>query len=234
MIATASITSIVDCPSMVRVPTLRRRRFLIASGAMVAIAGCTGSGDDENGDDENGDDDLNGGDDLNGDDNGDDENGDDNGDEADIDAPHPTDDDHGYDVETYEGVDIPIVPIEDALEWHEADLVHFFDARGSEDSHENARIPGSVWSTYPDGDDDDPVDEWESDDPIVVYSNEQSEDSLCTMKGSELIEDGFEYVYVMDEGFGEWRSRDYPMEGLGPDGELEGDDEDELEGDDEA
>jgi|GEM_PF-3805837 len=207
---------------MTRLSRLKRRRFLVVAGLTATIAGCTGSEDengDEDGEDENGDED---GEDENGDEDGEDENG---TDDVDIDAPHPTDDDHGYGVVTDGDADVPVVPLEDALEWHEEELVAFLDARGSEDSHENARIPGSVWSEYPAETDDDPVDDWESDDPIVVYSNDQGEDSLCVLKAAELIGDGYEYVYVMDTGFTEWRDRGYPMDGLGPDGELEGEDD---------
>ncbi|MHC3438827.1 rhodanese-like domain-containing protein [Natrialbaceae archaeon A-gly3] len=204
---------------MERKPNVRRRRVLLAAGGAIALAGCTGSGDDEN-DDNGGDDDP---DDTETGANGDEENGDD-GDETD--TPTPDSDDH----ETHEGVDVPIVPLEDALEWYEAEAAHFVDARGSEDLHENARIPGSVWSPNSAGTDDDSIDDWASDEPIVVYSGELDESSLCVIRATGLIEDGHEYVYVLEDGFGEWRNRNYPMEGLGPDGELEGDEDEEGDG----
>lgn len=230
MISTASITSIGERVVMERKPNVRRRRVLIAAGGAIALAGCTGSGDDENDDgtddgtDDDPDDTETG---ANGDDDPDD--GPDDGDETD--TPTPDSDDHGYDHKTHEGVDVPIVPLADALEWYEGEAAHFIDARGNEDFHENARIPGSVWSPNPDGTDDDPVDDWAGDEPIVVYSGELDESSLCVIRATGLIEDGHEYVYVLEDGFGEWRNRNYPMEGLGPDGELEGvEDKDEEEG----
>lgn len=183
---------------MADLPTLKRRRFLLATGATVAIAGCTSDSDDDDDDDDE-DETQTGA-----------ENGDEDGEESE-DTP-PAGDDHDYDVIPYDDVDVPTVPLEDALEWHEQETAHFVDARESEHSHENARISGSVWSPKPDGTDDDPVDDWTSDEPIVVYSEGPSESSPCVIRASRLIEDGYEYVYVLADGFSEWQSRDYPKD----------------------
>lgn len=63
----------------------------------------------------------------------------------------------GYETDTTEGVEVPLVPVQDSIEWYRDESAAFVDAR-SHTAFEKARIAGAVFSPAPDGQ--------ESDDPV--------------------------------------------------------------------
>jgi len=122
------------------------------------------------------------------------------------------------DTVTENGVDVPLLPVEDAYVWWAYRRARFADARGP-DQYENAHIDGAVLSPAPEDmrDADDPVRKWGTRDRIVCYCG--CPHHLSSIRASQLINDGYEDVYVIDEGFFEWSDRDYPT--TGGDGGLE-------------
>lgn len=117
---------------------------------------------------------------------------------------------------TQDGIEVPLVSIDDAYEWYREDTAVFVDARG-EGQYENTRIAGALWSPAPDGREDDPVADRARDARIVTYCG--CPHHLSSMRAASLLEDGYETVYALDEGIVEWVNRDYPLEGADVDDE---------------
>ena len=111
---------------------------------------------------------------------------------------------------TVEGVEVPLAPVEVTRQWHEAGTARFADARG-ETSYEQSHVEGAVWSPAPDGRPADPVADWPTDARIVCYCG--CPHHLSSMRAAALIGNGYENVYVIDEGFWEWMDRGYPVAG---------------------
>jgi len=124
------------------------------------------------------------------------------------------------DLETVEegGVEVPLLPVEDSHVWWAYRRARFADARGA-DQYENSHVVGAVSSPAPERlrGDDDPVKQWGKQDRIVCYCG--CPHHLSSVRASQLIEAGYENVYVIDEGFFEWGERGYPV--TGDDGDLE-------------
>ncbi|PSQ15250.1 rhodanese-like domain-containing protein [Halobacteriales archaeon QS_8_69_26] len=108
------------------------------------------------------------------------------------------------------GVAVPLAPIEVTYYWYRRREARFADARGRE-QYERARIRGAASSPAPDGGDDDPVASWPREDRIVCYCG--CPHHLSALRAATLIADGYERVYVIDEGFWEWHDRRYPVAG---------------------
>lgn len=111
---------------------------------------------------------------------------------------------------TVEGTEVPLAPIDVTYYWFRRRAARFVDARGDY-SYERSHILGAVLSPAPDGGKSDPVDDWPKGDRIVCYCS--CPHHLSSLRAASLIEDGYEEVYVIDEGFREWHDRDYPMAG---------------------
>lgn len=117
----------------------------------------------------------------------------------------------GYETLRTNGVDVPLVPVEDAYEWHGDPDTVFVDAR-SRTQYENARIEGAVLSPAPEGQDDgDPVADLDEDTRIVTYCT--CPHHLATLRGASLIRDGYVHTYAIDEGFFAWQDAGYPIAG---------------------
>lgn len=116
------------------------------------------------------------------------------------------------DTVTENGVAVPLLPVEDAHVWWAYSRARFADARGP-DQYENSHVRGAVLSPAPKDvrDEDDPVRRWGTGDRIVCYCG--CPHHLSSVRASQLIRAGYEDVYVIDEGFFEWRDRDYPVTG---------------------
>lgn len=114
-----------------------------------------------------------------------------------------------------EGEMVPLVPVDVTREWYAAGSATFADARG-EGQYEQAHIEGAVWSPAPDGRGDDPLEALATDERIVCYCG--CPHHLSSLRAASLTEDGYESVYVIDEGFFEWADRGYPVAGT----EVEG------------
>ena len=110
------------------------------------------------------------------------------------------------------GVDVPLLPVDDAHVWWAYRRARFADARGP-DQYENSHIDGAVFSSAAERyrDSDDPTNQWGKQDRIVCYCG--CPHHLSSIRASQLINAGFENVYVIDEGFFEWTDRGYPVTG---------------------
>lgn len=115
-----------------------------------------------------------------------------------------------YETQEFEGVDVPLAPIEDVYYWYQRREARVADARQA-DQYEEARIVGAVLSPAPDGASEDPTADWSEDERIVTYCG--CPHHLSGLRAASLIDAGYEEVYALDEGFGEWINRGYPLEG---------------------
>lgn len=109
------------------------------------------------------------------------------------------------------GVDVPLAPIKDVYYWYARGEARFVDARSSA-AFRDAHIYGAVLSPAPNGlGKGDPVANWPKSDRIVAYC--ACPHHLSSMRASTLIQEGYEEVYVIDEGFREWFANNYPIAG---------------------
>lgn len=107
-------------------------------------------------------------------------------------------------------VEVPLAPIDVVYYWYARQEARFVDARGQH-SYERSHIYGAVLSPAPDGREDDPVAEWPQTDRIVCYCG--CPHHLSSIRAATMLDNGYEAVYVIDEGFWEWHDRNYPMAG---------------------
>lgn len=117
---------------------------------------------------------------------------------------------YGYETAQNNGVDVPLVPLTDAVDWHDDDDTVFVDTR-DRTAFEHARIEGAVLSPAPDGLDDDPVADLSTDTRIVTYC--VCPHHLATLRGASLIEAGYANTYAIDEGLEPWIEAGHPAEG---------------------
>ncbi|QLG49742.1 rhodanese-like domain-containing protein [Natrinema halophilum] len=116
-----------------------------------------------------------------------------------------------YKTQKFDGVDVPLAPIDDVFYWYQRQEARVADARGSS-QYEKSHIAGAVLSTAPPyTPDDDPVADWSKSDRIVTYCG--CPHHLSGLRAAALINNGYEEVYAINEGFGAWIDRDYPLEG---------------------
>lgn len=111
-----------------------------------------------------------------------------------------------------DGVQVPLAPIDVVYRWYtdENEPARMVDAR-SRTAYDAAHIEGAVLSSAPDGVENDPVADWPKGDRIICYCG--CPHHLSSMRAASLIQDGYENVMVIDEGFGAWRDAGYPMAG---------------------
>lgn len=130
-----------------------------------------------------------------------------------IESPEPMDvDTDSFERKQVEGEAVPLAPIEVTYNWYARREARFADTRG-EGQYDEARIEGAAWSPAPDGRENGPVAEWPTDDRIVCYCG--CPHHLSSLRASTLISEGYEDVYVIDEGFRAWLDADYPVAGSG-------------------
>lgn len=111
---------------------------------------------------------------------------------------------------TVDGVDVPLAPIDVTHYWYKTGNARFVDARGPE-QYDRSHIYGAVLSPAPDGGTTDPVTDWPKEDRIVCYCG--CPHHLSAQRAASLLNNGYERVFVIDEGFWEWKERGYPMAG---------------------
>ncbi|NGM68675.1 rhodanese [Natronolimnobius sp. AArcel1] len=171
---------------------MNRRQFLATGTAttIVGVAGCLGGDDNAN-------------------------DGDGYGPESD-DMPEERSIDTGaYETAEFNGVDVPLAPLEDVIHWYERQEARMVDTRTSE-QHNDVRITGSVLSSAPDGVQSDPTESWPEEDRIITYC--VCPHTLAGQRAATLMDAGHEEVYALDEGLQAWVESGYPLEG----DELEG------------
>lgn len=117
-----------------------------------------------------------------------------------------------------EGEQVPLAPVEVTHNWYARGAARFADARG-QGQYDEAHITGSVWSPAPDGRaGEDPIGDWPADERIVCYCG--CPHHLSSLRAATLIANGYEAVYVIDEGFFEWVDRGFPITGSAVDTEA--------------
>jgi rhodanese-related sulfurtransferase len=111
-----------------------------------------------------------------------------------------------------DGVEVPLVPIDVAHYWYKRREARFADAR-SEDAYGKSHVFGAVLSQASEQrrSDDDPVVNWPKEDAIVCYCG--CPHHLSGIRAAQLMENDYENVYVIEEGFWEWHGREYAMAG---------------------
>ncbi|WP_202935154.1 rhodanese-like domain-containing protein [Halorussus amylolyticus] len=109
----------------------------------------------------------------------------------------------------HDGVDVPLAPVDVTHYWYKRGEARFADARGAK-QYEESRVYGAVLSPSS-GRDDDPVADWPKDERIVCYCG--CPHHLSGIRAADLIQNGYEEVYVIDEGFWEWFDLGYPVRG---------------------
>ncbi|WP_247728517.1 rhodanese-like domain-containing protein [Halovivax limisalsi] len=112
-----------------------------------------------------------------------------------------------YETITVDGHEIPLVPVETAHDWYEADGTYFLDAR-SEVAYENSHIEGARLSPAGRPNFDHPTDDIPLDARIVTYCG--CPHHLSSARAAELYDAGYTDVYAIDEGFGGWTDEGYP------------------------
>ena len=109
-----------------------------------------------------------------------------------------------------DGEAVPLAPIEAAYYWYARGEARFADARGA-GQYETSHIYGAAWSPYDGSRENDPAEEWSTDDRIVCYCGCPTH--LSSIRAADLIANGYTDVSVIAEGFWEWTDRNYPIAG---------------------
>lgn len=115
-----------------------------------------------------------------------------------------------YETKKFDGIDVPLASIDDVFYWYQRQEARIADARQS-DQYKQAHIAGAVLSSAPDGGSNDPVADWSKDDRIVTYC--ACPHHLSGLRAASLIDNNYEEVYAIDEGFISWLDRGYPAKG---------------------
>ncbi|PCR92000.1 rhodanese-like domain-containing protein [Natrinema ejinorense] len=165
---------------------MNRRTFLAVGGtaALGGVAGCLG---DDTGGDANG-----------------------YGPEPETKPEERSIDTSSYPTKVYEGIEVPLASIDDVFYWYQRREARVADARQS-DQYQRAHIAGAPLSPAPNGGSDDPIAEWSKDERIITYCG--CPHHLSGLRAASLIDNGYEEVYAINEGFGAWIDRGYPLEG---------------------
>jgi len=122
------------------------------------------------------------------------------------------------------GEQVPLVPVDESHTWHQETDTKFVDARGQR-QYDEAHITDAVLSSARRVEDwsksrqVDPTDEWSQDQRIVCYC--RCPHHLSSLRAGELISEGYEDVYAIDEGFGAWMDNGYPTTGSGSNASFE-------------
>ncbi|WP_336001308.1 rhodanese-like domain-containing protein [Halorientalis halophila] len=123
----------------------------------------------------------------------------------------PATSEEGYETISKGGTEVPLVPIDTAYDWFEGESVTFADAR-SRTAYNSSHVEGAVLSPAPDGQpNNDPLAETPADRRIVTYC--ACPHSLSSSRAATLIQNDYEAVYALDEGFREWVDQEYPTAG---------------------
>ena len=115
-----------------------------------------------------------------------------------------------FDTVSANGESIRLVPIDIAIAWHKRGEARFVDSRGL-GQYERSHVYGSVLSTAQRNSDGGPIPDWGRDGRVVTYCG--CPHHLSSLRAAGLQKAGFSDVYAIDEGFGAWHDRDYPMAG---------------------
>jgi rhodanese-related sulfurtransferase len=122
----------------------------------------------------------------------------------------PNADPSTFETITTNGETIRLVPIDVAVAWYERGEARFADARGLY-QYEYSHVYGSVLSPAQKKSDGGAIPDWPREDRVVTYCG--CPHHLSSLRAAGLQKAGYEEVYAIDEGFGVWSERGYPMAG---------------------
>lgn len=108
------------------------------------------------------------------------------------------------------GESVRLAPIDVVVAWYRRGEARFVDARGL-DQYRHAHVYGSVLSTAQRNSAGGGIDGWPTDARIVTYCG--CPHHLSSIRAAGLQKAGYGDVYALDDGFGEWWGREYPMAG---------------------
>lgn len=109
------------------------------------------------------------------------------------------------------GTQVPLVPIDVAYNWYVRHEARFADAR-DETQYKKAHIKGAVLSPAPEGQtQNDPAEQWPKKDRIITYC--ACPHHLSSLRAANLMDQGYENVYALDDGFLTWMDQNHPVEG---------------------
>lgn len=109
------------------------------------------------------------------------------------------------------GIEVPLAPIDVVHNWYVRHEARFADARG-ETQYKKAHIKGAVLSPAAEGQtQNDPAEQWPKSDRIITYC--ACPHHLSSLRAANLINQGYEEVYALDDGFLAWMDKNYPVEG---------------------
>ncbi|UPV76853.1 rhodanese-like domain-containing protein (plasmid) [Halorussus limi] len=109
-------------------------------------------------------------------------------------------------------VEVPLVPLDVAYNLYARREARMVDARAKY-GYEVSHVLGAVRSPPPKGGSDDPTDDWPDSDRVITYCHCPTH--LAVERAANLIDDGFEEVYALQNGFQAWKVADYPTAGSG-------------------
>ncbi|MFB6130647.1 MAG: rhodanese-like domain-containing protein [Salinigranum sp.] len=115
-----------------------------------------------------------------------------------------------FDTLTVGDFEVPLVPVDVAYYWYARGEARFADAR-SETAYDVSHVFGAVSSPALDHEKPDPVYDWPKTDRVVAYCD--CPHHLSSIRAGDLLNRGWTEVYAIDEGFGAWRERNYPLAG---------------------
>lgn len=108
------------------------------------------------------------------------------------------------------GESVKLAPIDAVVKWYRRAEARFVDARGR-NQYTRSHVYGSVLSTAQKASDGGGIDDWATDDRVVTYCG--CPHHLSSLRAAGLQKAGYENVYAIDEGYGEWMEQEYPMAG---------------------
>jgi rhodanese-related sulfurtransferase len=124
--------------------------------------------------------------------------------------PRPDADPDSFETLDVNGETVSLAPIGVVEQWYRRGEIRVVDARGLE-QYEQAHVYGAVLSPAQRDSVGGGINGWPSDDRVVTYC--RCPHHLSSIRAAGLQKAGFEEVYAIDEGFGVWAERSYPMAG---------------------
>lgn len=122
----------------------------------------------------------------------------------------PDVDPSGFETLEVNGETVRLAPIDVVEAWYRRAAARFVDARGL-DQYTRAHVYGGVLSTATRESTGGGIDGWPTDGRVVTYCG--CPHHLSSLRAAGLQKAGFSEVYAIDEGFGVWSERGYPMAG---------------------
>lgn len=124
--------------------------------------------------------------------------------------PSPDADPSSFETLSVNGETVRLAPIDVVRAWYRRREARFVDARGP-GQYERAHVYGAVLSTAQQESAGGGIEAWPTGDRAVTYCG--CPHHLSSVRAAGLQKAGFSRVFALDDGFGEWANRGYPMDG---------------------